>query len=374
MTIPRFLLTTGFTAICLITGARHTWAQDTTAVGSISGVVTSGDGTPAAGVVLCLQTGSRCVTTDGGGVFTISDVRAGEFALEVTAPGLPTYPAANVRVLAGLDATVDVTLPTLDNVHQEVTVIAAAFAVPTEVKTSSFLIQSSEILKSASALQDVSRYLQTLPGVAIGSDDFRNDIIVRGGSPLENLFVVDNVEVPNINTFASFASAGGTVSILDAQLIQSATFLTGGYPAPYGNRTSSVLQMTEREGSRQGFRACAIVGFAGAGSILEGPINQGKGSWIASVRRSFLDVFTRDVGFGGVPVLYTLNGKLVYDVTPRDRLRMVSLAGVDNIGWARPKATRRPTMRCSTSISATGAGEMRTASTGSISSSAGWGS
>ena len=253
MTLPRFLLTTGFIAICFITGAGHTWAQDTTAVGSISGVVTRGDGTPAAGVVLCLQTGSRCVTTDGGGVFKISDVRAGEFALEVTAPGLPTYPAASVRVMAGLDAKVDVTLPTLDNVHQEVTVTAAAFAVPTEVKTSSFLIQPSEILKSASALQDVSRYLHTLPGVAIGSDDFRNDIIVRGGSPLENLFVVDNVEVPNINTFASFASAGGTVSILDAELIQSATFLTGGYPAPYGNHTSSVLQMTEREGSRQGF-------------------------------------------------------------------------------------------------------------------------
>lgn len=111
MTLPRFLLTTGFTIICLIIGARPTWAQDTTAVGSVSGVVTSGDGAPAAGVVLCLQTGSRCVTTNGGGVFKISDVRAGEFALEVTAPGLPTYPAANVRVLAGLDATVDITLP-----------------------------------------------------------------------------------------------------------------------------------------------------------------------------------------------------------------------------------------------------------------------
>ena len=61
----------------------------------------------------------------------------------------------------------------------------------------------------------MSRYVQSLPGVVIGSNDFRNDIIVRGGSPLENLFVVDNVEVPNINTFANFASAGGTVSILD---------------------------------------------------------------------------------------------------------------------------------------------------------------
>ena len=62
-----------------------------------------------------------------------------------------------------------------------------------------------------------------MPGVVIGSSDFRNDIIVRGGSPLENLFIVDNVEIPNINAFANFASAGGTVSILDAELIDDVT-------------------------------------------------------------------------------------------------------------------------------------------------------
>ncbi|MEP6919317.1 MAG: hypothetical protein ABJC89_26985, partial [Acidobacteriota bacterium] len=162
-------------------------------------------------------------------------------------------------------------------------------------------------------------------------DDFRNDLIVRGGSPLENLFVVDNVEVPNINSFATFASAGGTVSVLDAELIQNATFLTGGFPTPYGNRTSSVLQVTQREGSRQKFEGRATVGFAGAGAVLEGPVNHGKGSWVASVRRSFLDVFTQDAGFGGVPVLYTHNGKFVYDLTARDRLWAVSLGGVDKI-------------------------------------------
>ena len=100
--------------------------------------------------------------------------------------------------------------------------------------------------------------MQSLPGVVIGTNDFRNDIIVRGGSPLENLFIVDNIEIPNINTFANFASAGGTVSILDAELIQDVTFLTGGYPAPYINRTSSVLQVTQREGNRQDFGGTGV--------------------------------------------------------------------------------------------------------------------
>jgi hypothetical protein len=199
------------------------------------------------------------------------------------------------------------------------------------VKNSGFLVEPRNILKSAAALQDVSRYVQGLPGVVIGTNDFRNDVIVRGGSPLENLFVVDNVEIPNINAFANFASAGGTVSLLDAELLQDVTFLTGGYPAPYVNRTSSVLQVTQREGNRKEFGGWATLGFAGAGAILEGPINDGKGSWIVSARRSFLDLFTQDVGFGGVPIVYALNAKAVYDLTPRDRVWLVNVSGVDEI-------------------------------------------
>jgi outer membrane receptor protein involved in Fe transport len=212
-----------------------------------------------------------------------------------------------------------------------VTVTESVFLAPEEIKNSGFLVQRREITKSAGALQDVARYVQTLPGVAIGSNDFRNDIIVRGGSPLENLFIVDNIEIPNINAFANFASAGGTVSLLDAELIEDVTFLSGGYPAPYINRASSVLQVAQREGARDRFRARATIGFAGGGTILEGPIKKGKGSWIVSARRSFLDLFTDDVGFGGVPVVYTFNAKALYDLTPRDRIWAVSVSGLDNI-------------------------------------------
>ena len=258
-------------------------------------------------------------------------MRAGSYRMEVIPPeGLPIT-SALVDVRAGLDSAVEISLPRVEGLEQTVTVTAPAFRAPEEVKNSGFLVGPREILKSAAALQDVSRYVQSLPGVVIGSNDFRNDIIVRGGSPLENLFVVDNVEIPNINAFANFASAGGTVSLLDAELLQDVTFLTGGYPAPYINRTSSVMQVTQREGNRKQFGGWATLGFAGAGAILEGPINAGKGSWVVSARRSFLDVFTDDVGFGGVPVNYSFNGKAVYDVSPRDRVWLVNIAGIDEI-------------------------------------------
>jgi hypothetical protein len=318
--------------LVLASGAR---AQDTTGVGAIAGTVTSRD-QPAPFVTVCVVGTTRCTITAEDGTFRLADVRAGAYRLEVTPPGLIAIVTDPVDVHAGLTRQVDVTLPRLDAVQETVTVTAAALETPTEVKTSSYLIDSGTIFRSAGALQDVTRYVQTLPGVAFGSDDFRNDIIVRGGSPLENLFVVDNIEVPNVNSFANFASAGGTVSMLDAGVLRDVTFLTGGYPASYTNRASSVMQIAQREGDRERFRGRATVGFAGSGTILEGPLGSArKGSWIVSARRSFLDFFTDDVGFGGVPVLYSLNAKAVYDLNARDRVWVVGIGGVDRIRLGR---------------------------------------
>lgn len=300
-------------------------AQDTGGTGSISGVATDAAGAPVADARICVVGTGRCAATNSTGAFRIDSLRAGNYTLEIRGMTQP------VEVRAGVDSTIAINMLKLNGGRESVTVTASVLVAPEEVKTSGFLVSGSEVFRDAGAQQDVVRYVQSLPGVALGSDDLRNDLIVRGGSPLENLFIVDNVEIPNINAFANFASAGGTVSILDAALIQDVTFLTGGYPAPFINRTSSVLQVTEREGNREGFRGRATLGFAGVGTILEGPIQQGKGSWIVSARRSFLDAFTSNVGFGGVPVLYTFNAKAVYDLTARDRIWAVSISGTDTI-------------------------------------------
>jgi len=312
-------------------GAALAVAQDTAGVGTIKGRVLKADLSAAGGYKVCAAEAQRCDTTKEDGTFRITDLRSGLFTLVVTLTSSTELKTTQVEARIGVEASVVVTLPKIEGVEQSITVSDAVFLPPEEVKSSGYLVSQREIFKSAGALQDVSRYIQTLPGIAIGSDDFRNDIIVRGGSPLENLFIVDNIEIPNINAFANFASAGGTVSLLDAALIQDVTFLTGGYPAPFINRTSGVLQITQREGDRERFRGRATLGFAGAGTILEGPIRKGKGSWVVSARRSFLDLFTDNIGFGGVPVAYTYNAKAVYDLGPRDRIWVANVSGNDRI-------------------------------------------
>ena len=157
-------------------------AQDTTGVGAISGVVVNAAGQPAEGVRVCALDTASCATSDARGAFRIGELRAGAYRLEILPlEGLP-FTSDPVDVRAGLNGTVDITLPRVENVQQTVTVTAPAFRQPEEVKNSGFLVEPRQILKSAAALQDVSRYVQGLPGVVIGTDDFRNDIIVRGGA------------------------------------------------------------------------------------------------------------------------------------------------------------------------------------------------
>jgi len=330
-TSARGRLAPAFAALWLTASALPLHAQDTGGVGAVRGQVT-GSGDAAPDVAVCIIATGQCDVTGADGRFAIDGVRAGAYRLEILAPGRPGFQSQEVEVRAGLDAVVEVELPALEAFEQTVTVTAPAQRIPEEIKNSGFLVSASDVADSAGALQDVSRYVQSLPGAVIGTDDFRNDLIVRGGSPLENLYVVDNIDIPNINTFATFASAGGTVSMLDAALIQDVTFLAGGFSAAYGNRTSSVLQVTQREGSRTALAGRATLGFAGAGVVAEGPLGRaGRGSWIASARRSFLDLVTDDVGIGGVPVLYTVNGKVVYDMSPRDRVWLVNVSGFDEI-------------------------------------------
>jgi hypothetical protein len=316
--------------IMLVLSAQLASAQDTAGVGMIRGTVTTAAGRPAVDVGICIASLSRCLVTDDRGAFAFADLRPARYEVEIVAAGRAPL-VSPVSVRAGLDVVLEVALPSPTTIEETITVSAPAFVASDEIKTSGFLASGAEVAQNAGGLQDVARFVQTLPGVAIGTDDFRNDLIVRGGSPLENLYIVDNVEIPNINTFANFSSAGGTVSMIDAALVQDVTFLTGGFPSVYGTRTSSVLQVALREGNRQRTAGRVTFGFAGAGGVVEGPLGGRRGSFIVSARRSVLDLVTDDTGIGGVPVLYTVNAKALFDVTARDRVWLLNVSGFDRI-------------------------------------------
>jgi hypothetical protein len=208
---------------------------------------------------------------------------------------------------------------------------ASGFKRAPDAPTTHYQLSYEEIRRSPGAIGDVLRLVQSLPGLGMANDQ-RNDLIARGGSPNENLTIVDNVEVPTLNHFASQGSSGGPISMLNNELVRDATFLAGGFPAEYGGKLSSALDIRLRDGDRERFRAETDLSAAGAGIVAEGPLGT-RGAWLATVRQSYLDLLADSFGLSAIP--YTTNWQLkgTLEPGPRDRLWLVGVGGRDEISF-----------------------------------------
>ena len=255
----------------------------------------------------------------------------GTHVLLVNGIGFRPITRSDLLVTEGRVTNVTVAIqPALELVEELEVRAASEFTQPPEVTTTSVTLNYDEIRRSPGALGDVTRLVQSLPGVVVANDQ-RNDIIARGGSPAENLFLVDGVEVPNLNHFAAQSTSGGPISMLNTELIDDATFLAGGLPAQHGNRLSSVLDVRLREGNRERSQTEFDMSLAGAGLIFEGPLGGGDGSWILSARQSYLGLLAGPFGLAAIPHTTNFQGKLVYDLDQRNRISFITLGGRDSI-------------------------------------------
>jgi len=200
----------------------------------------------------------------------------------------------------------------------------------TQGGTDSFHANSDEILSSAGTFGDFSRYLQMFPGVVFNSDE-SNDILVRGGNPIENLYLVDGFPVPNINHISTLASTGGLVAMIDTAATQNVDLLTGGYNASYDERLSSVVEIHTRNWPDAERHLETDVGIVGVGGIGQIPLSS-NGSLLLSAHRSVLNLFTDDIGLNGVPIYTNELARARLAPTGRDQIEVLSLGGLDSIG------------------------------------------
>lgn len=192
-----------------------------------------------------------------------------------------------------------------------------------------YSVTQAEILDAAGSYGDAERYLQMMPSAVWNSDE-SNDLMIRGGNPAENLFVVDGIEVPNINHIALEGTTGGFTSMIDTSTISSVDMKPGVYDARYSSRLSSLIALRTLE-NKNAVRAGEVeAGISGAGGFVDQPIRE-HGSLLLTAHRSLLNLFTNDVGLNGVPI-YT-NGMARLDLSPskRDHITALSLNGVDSI-------------------------------------------
>ena len=169
-----------------------------------------------------------------------------------------------------------------------------------------------------------------MPSVVSGSDQL-NEIITRGGTTGENLFMMDQIEIPNPNHFGMMGTGGGPINAINTLMVENVDFYAGAFSARYGDKASSVMNITLRDGNRENFRANLDMSIAGFGGILEGPILNGSGSYLLSVRKSYLDLIIRNTGLTAVPYYYNLQGKLVFHLNPGNKLIINGFYGNDHI-------------------------------------------
>ncbi len=269
-------------------------------------------------------------STGINGEYRISNIPVDIYRLKVSYIGYQTKVKTDVVVKSNRTVFVNVQVQPEAIEGEEVVVTSGYFERLEDSPISSQSLNNEEVRRSPGSREDVSRMIQNLPGVNPTSDD-RNDLVIRGGSPVEVQFLMDNIEVPNPNHFGTQGATGGPIGMINTEFIDKVNFYSGGFTSGYGNKLSGVMEINLREGNKQKFGGKLDLNFGGAGAYLEGPFASGKGSYLISAHRSFLDLFKGLLDYGGVPIYSNTQGKINYNLSPNHELSFLWLGGDDKI-------------------------------------------
>ena len=316
----RFLLS----AVFLLVSALS-FAQNGVIKGRVFDII-SNEPVPFANVVIQgTTTGS---STDIDGKYAIEALEPGLYNLEVSFVGFANKVIYEVQVTNARPAIVDFALESSATEIGEVEVTAEVFSKTEESPVSMRTIGVSEIERNPGGNRDISKVIQSLPGVA-STASFRNDIIIRGGAPNENRFFLDGIEVPNINHFATQGSSGGPVGMINVNFIREVDFFSGAFPANRGNAMSSVFSFKQKEGNPDKVITNITVGSSDVGLTFDGPVGE-KGTFIFSVRRSYLQFLFAALNLPFLPTYNDSQFKYKIKLDKRNQITFVGLGAFDD--------------------------------------------
>lgn len=268
-------------------------------------------------------------TSDLDGNYIFTGIDPGFVRLRVSYIGFETTTSAEIQVQGNQTTFVDIAVPEDALVLEEVVVRPNFNLKRIESPISVLSIGVQEIEKSAGANRDVSKVVQSLPGVG-ATDPNRNDLIVRGGGPSENVFYLDGVEIPVINHFATQGSSGGAVGIINPDFVREINFYTGAFPANRTNALSSVMEIRQKDGSKDRVHAKLSVGASDAALTVDGPIGK-KSTFIVSARQSYLQLLFQAIGLPFLPTYNDFQLKYKYEIDKKNELTFIGIGAIDNL-------------------------------------------
>ena len=265
--------------------------------------------------------------SDVDGNFLITGLKPGYVKLEASILGFEKIITEEVLITNAKVASLDIAMKEIGVQLGGVEVTAAIFKRVEESPVSLKSIGISQIEKSPGSNRDISKVIQSLPGVA-SSVSFRNDIIVRGGGPSENKFLLDGIEIPNLNHFATQGASGGPAGIINTDFLRDVDFYSGAFPASRGNTLSSVIDMKLIDGNPDRMVYRATLGASETAFSLNGPLSKNT-NVLFSVRRSYLQFLFSAIGLPFLPTFtdYTLKVKTKFNV--HNELTIISIGALD---------------------------------------------
>ena len=296
--------------------------------GSIKGRVfdpINNEGVPFANVVI--QGTATGAVTDFDGNYAIENLEPGLYNVEASSVGYETKVEYEIQTFNNKPAFVNIELSPASELLEAVEIVASPFSKREEAPVSMRTIGVSEIERNPGGNRDISRVIQSLPGVA-SPPSFRNDIIIRGGAPNENKFYLDGVEVPNINHFATQGSSGGPVGLINVNFIKEVDFYSAAFPANRGNATSSIFDFTLKDGNPEKIKANITVGSSDYGLTLDGPIGE-KTTYIFSIRRSYLQLLFSALKLPFLPIYNDAQFKVKTKINAKNEISLIGLGALD---------------------------------------------
>ncbi|SEJ13749.1 Outer membrane receptor proteins, mostly Fe transport [Cyclobacterium xiamenense] len=279
---------------------------------------------PFANVVV--QGLDKGTVSDEEGQYQLTGLEPGLYNVRASFVGFKSQTFYEVQVSLARPVQLDFELEE-DASNLEEVVVSSEFSRSDVTPLSARKLNANEIERYPGGNRDISRVIQSLPGVA-STASFRNDIIIRGGAPNENKFFIDEIEVPVINHFATQGSSGGPVGILNVNLIKNVDVISGGFPANRMNALSSFFEFQLKDGRRDKMFSQVTVGASELTFSNEGPIGE-RTTYIVSARRSYLQGLFRLLGLPFLPTFNDFTFKTKTQINEKTELTVLGVGAID---------------------------------------------
>jgi hypothetical protein len=276
---------------------------------------------------IILQGTSYGAISNMEGKFIIENIPPGTYNIIASFVGYEKQIIYEANIISARTIVLNFEMKSMSSQLSELEISVSRFDKTDESPISKTTIRAAEIIRNPGGNRDISKVLQSFPGVA-STVSFRNDIIIRGGAPNENRFYIDGIETPNINHFATQGSSGGPVGMINVNFINEVEFFSGAFPASRGNALSSVLEFNQKNGNPDRIITNVMLGSSDVGLTFDGPVSK-NADFIFSIRRSYLQFLFSALKLPFLPTYNDSQFKLNYRLNDKNTITIIGLGAID---------------------------------------------